>query len=415
MLSAFCLKHGAAHVTALEVNREMAAICRRTLKGQCKDRYTVVCGIMRRGRTRGCFIPSEPFDILVSELLGTLATSESMFEHTQAALPHLTRFDGKVYTVPQRTAQYVAVYNFGESLYSSSSAPEAIRHGLHAVLPVPDSSGDIPLTPTNDCGLTLPVHLLDFKQVSEQISVREEVYQPDATDATWQKHQLSSCQLPFLDEQAITAEHFLITEWEATLFEDIVLRNTLRELQAMSARNAAARHAQWGFMLCRIQDVALKPAAEGSAVLSGLKARIGPWKKGIPHVCIKAGIKIGPQTGPQTGPKARIEKRPSDRAHLEEQTVGKNKRIKLGDGQDRSSEIEDVTYERQQEGAGHHAPIADAHRTGPKGQSGGLDPCYVAISYSNSPLAAENITDGSDASVVSTQEDVIQSGNATEL
>ena len=70
MLSVFCLKHGASHVTSLEVNRQMAAICARSLQAEDKKRYTVVNGIIRKGKTRGSFMPTQKFDILVSELLG---------------------------------------------------------------------------------------------------------------------------------------------------------------------------------------------------------------------------------------------------------------------------------------------------------------------------------------------------------
>ena len=70
MLSAFCLKHGAAHVTALDANKHMVGICRATLAEFGKTKSTIVCGIVRTGRTRGCYIPTQQFDILVSEILG---------------------------------------------------------------------------------------------------------------------------------------------------------------------------------------------------------------------------------------------------------------------------------------------------------------------------------------------------------
>lgn len=255
----------------------------------CQDasRFTVVCGILRKGRTRNCYQPEAPFDMLVSEILGTLATSESMFEHTLAALPHLTRFPnapGGVYAVPQRIEQYLAVYNLGQGLYSSSSAPEAIQQGIRAVLPVPDSSGDVPLTPTNDTGLTLPVHLLEPEVISERVAVRTEVYKLDEQGTSWQKKQVGTCELGFLPgkEQPLTSEHFIITEWEATLCDGVVLRNTVSELAAMSARNACARHAQWGFMLCCLHE-----HGRAAPVVGSVKVRVGPWTKGIPYLRVQ--------------------------------------------------------------------------------------------------------------------------------
>lgn len=44
MLSAFALKHGAAHVTALDVNQHMCSICEAALGGYERHRWSVVCG-----------------------------------------------------------------------------------------------------------------------------------------------------------------------------------------------------------------------------------------------------------------------------------------------------------------------------------------------------------------------------------
>jgi len=81
----------------------------------------------------------------------------------------------------------VSIYDLGHSIYASSSAPHAIREGIRAVMPIPDSSGDVPLTPTNDCGLTLPVYLLEPKRLAAPGCIRREIYQPDKTGDCWEK------------------------------------------------------------------------------------------------------------------------------------------------------------------------------------------------------------------------------------
>ena len=55
MLSAYCLEGGAEHVTALDVNRHMVSICRDTLAPYPKNKYTVQCGMIRKGKTRGSY------------------------------------------------------------------------------------------------------------------------------------------------------------------------------------------------------------------------------------------------------------------------------------------------------------------------------------------------------------------------
>ena len=182
MLSVFALRHGAAHVVALDLNKHMCELCKRTLsaEGFSKKQYQVVCGTVKKGNTRTSYTPSEPFDLLVSEILGTLATSEGIYEHTQNVLPHLRSFDfpaagaagagggggrgdsgargRRVYVIPAAITVTAAVYRF-DALYGSSSAEQPMRQALEAIMPVPGGTGEVALMSSQNVSFGL--HLLE--------------------------------------------------------------------------------------------------------------------------------------------------------------------------------------------------------------------------------------------------------------
>ena len=326
MLSIFALRAGARHVVALDVNRHMAELARRALdaegfkRGRCErgGQFEVVCGSLRRGRTRASYAPAAPFDVLVSEILGTLATSEGIYEHTQAVLPFLNRFAAanaapaapaeRVYVVPAAVSVTAAVWRF-EALYSASPrAREPMRQALEGVLRVPEDTGETPLMSSQN--LALPLHLLAPRRLTRRAAVRVDTFEPappaaecaDAADApappsaAWLPRQLDfRAFAPLALEPAaadadgaveLASEDFLVLEWTARLFGDgddaVVLRNEIDALAAMPPRNAQARHAQWGFLFGR----AAHPDAPARA--AGLSLKAAGWDKGIPTVHLRS-------------------------------------------------------------------------------------------------------------------------------
>lgn len=301
------LKHGAAHVTALDINKDMADISRQTLSDYEPDRskWKVQCGkICKEGKTRTSFTPKEPFfDMLVSEILGTLTTSESMYEHTADALPYLNRFDGKLYVIPQKTTQYVTLYDF-HGMFDACSIPQVISNGLRASLPCPNPDV-VQLTPSNDSGIGLPLYGIKHTQVSKKTPINTETYLLDDEGTKWQRDRPKGWEdLDLLVElptsgMKLGETHFVVFEWEVELFDGVMLRNTLEAMKpgneyGISEVNAAARHSQWGwpdyhrfrsfylpclcrFMLCR----AVHPDKPAQAY--GVQCTVCKWEKGIPE------------------------------------------------------------------------------------------------------------------------------------
>ena len=141
LLSSYALDAGASHVTAVDVNSTMCLLARRSLAGYPRSSYEVVCGCIKPGATRGCYKPDEKFDVLVTEILGTVATSESMYEHTALCVPYLNVFEGgEVYVIPQRLEVTVRLYDFKEIM---EVGEEAVETAYEGVLPVPGEDGEV--------------------------------------------------------------------------------------------------------------------------------------------------------------------------------------------------------------------------------------------------------------------------------
>jgi len=113
------------------------------------------------------------FDALVCEILGTVSTSESMFEYCSRARPYLRRFEEsqRVYVVPERTVVETAFYNLDlDAGIAGGGQNYALRTALAATLPcyqdggpvggaapgqppTPKKAWRIPLSPTNAVNL----------------------------------------------------------------------------------------------------------------------------------------------------------------------------------------------------------------------------------------------------------------------
>ena len=105
-LSQCCLLAGAEHVTGVDVNENMVAQAERNLAqvDRTGERFTVE--LVRRGKSP--FEGKDLFDIIVSEILGTLAMSENMCKYLSLYAQHLRTFgaERRVYMVPCETRQH---------------------------------------------------------------------------------------------------------------------------------------------------------------------------------------------------------------------------------------------------------------------------------------------------------------------
>ena len=251
MLSALCLEAGAKHVTAVDCNETMCNLARRHLKELAqKSRFEVV---QAHAGKPPPFEAERRFDVVVSEILGTLTTSESMCKYVSIYAPHIRRFgaDGrKVYMVPRRTEQKLALHAFERA---------ALGEPLASLLL--DAVGTGKLTPTNEGGLNLNLHLYPSTQVPGSCHViHEEDYSRAAADPAAKGCAFevkSSLEPQLVDVSAVDGRTELLLgllEWEVTLWDGVVMRNSLEGYRAMAGhdgsppvRTAAARGSAWGF------------------------------------------------------------------------------------------------------------------------------------------------------------------------
>ncbi|GMH75721.1 hypothetical protein TrST_g3064 [Triparma strigata] len=286
MLSVFALRHGAEHVTALDLNRNMVTLASRTLAccGFPRSSYKVVCGTIKdaKTRTRTAFHPEQPFDILVSEILGTLATSENLYEHTQAVVPHMNKFSnvqGGVYVVPRKVTVTAGLYKF-DGLFSGSSEVHPIKQAFDGVLPLMDGNDVILMSSQN---LSFPLHLMEPKLLgAEPTVIREDSFRVEEGKNSWvQKELCGGFKNITADSVTLTGECYLVLEWTATLSEQTVLKNTVGQYQQFDIRNSHARHAQWGFLFGRVGD------PDVQLQLDSVMVKASGWDKGVPRIEVK--------------------------------------------------------------------------------------------------------------------------------
>ena len=240
-------------------------------------------GSLKKGPTRASYTPPQNFDLIVTEILGTVATSESMYEHTQAALPYTNVFGpglGKVYIVPSKLTVAVGVYDF----MAMDGIHQAARVAYDAVLPV-SRRGDVSLMSTSD--LRMGVWHLDPVLLGRKVVVREDVFALDEGGGKWRPKKLFGSFQKAASGVSVTSRTFAVVEWSAELWEGLVLENTMEAYKAMDARNAHARGEQWGFMFGRVLgDVdgewegGLEVKAKGWEKVRGDERKTAPIGKG---------------------------------------------------------------------------------------------------------------------------------------
>jgi len=311
LLSILSLKHGAAHVTAVDTNKNMCSFTQTALEREGyvpKKQFRVVNGCIKRQsqsgvKSRSSFIPEpDEFDILVSEILGTVATSEGIFEHTSVVLPYLKKFNNQCYVIPNKIQVTAAVYSLSALYASMTDTSAPFETALDGILPIPSENGEVCLTSSQTTAL--PLHLLGAKKLSDDIILREDVYQPNEAGTSWREKNMPSgkftdvifgkrkdggegCEVTPAARYALDLRTVIVIEWKAELNTDdssnaATIFNTIDGLLRLDARNAAARHAQWGFMFSRAAPPAIEPV-----LARGLKIKAGSWDKGIPKIFVK--------------------------------------------------------------------------------------------------------------------------------
>ena len=264
MLSSLCLLHGAAHVTGVDVNSTMVGLARASLRALDPGgrRHNVL--LVRPGPS--ALPPEERFDMVVSEILGTLTTSESMFKYVSIYRHHLNTFgaDHKVYAVPQQTTQYAALHRF-----SRQDLGEPLSAALEVALGARDAFGRF--MPSNEGGLALPLYLWKSELVGgKRHAIHTESYEALPPRAEGQgadgggggSFVANGLERPVVYEAetlntACDEDAFVlcVLEWSVKLWGDVKLDNTLEAYRGMPLRNALARASAWGFFIADVPSL----------------------------------------------------------------------------------------------------------------------------------------------------------------
>ena len=264
MLSSLCLLHGAAHVTGVDVNSTMVGLARASLKALDPTGKQHKVLLVRPGPS--ALPPEERFDMVVSEILGTLTTSESMFKYVSIYRHHLNTFgaDHKVYAVPQQTTQYAALHRF-----SRQDLGEPLSAALEVALGARDAFGRF--MPSNEGGLALPLYLWKSELVGgKRHAIHTESYEALPPRAEGQgadgggggSFVANGLERPVVYEAetlntACDEDAFVlcVLEWSVKLWGDVKLDNTLEAYRGMPLRNALARASAWGFFIADVPSL----------------------------------------------------------------------------------------------------------------------------------------------------------------
>jgi len=187
---------------------------------------------------------STPFDVILSEILGTFVYGESMETYVSKYLPFVKTFDDKLYAIPQKCTQTFASYEFQVPISSKHAIESALYDALRYKEYISTDKG----------GLGIALHMYASKQTNAPVPIYEATYtkKPISKQTVRQ-----TIQMPTLEN----TEHLNlgVFEWECDLWNGTMLKNTIKQYkeisQTTSERYALARQNAWGFMVCGLKQV----------------------------------------------------------------------------------------------------------------------------------------------------------------
>ena len=167
MLSALCLEHGCAHVTGVDTNETMCGLANQALAKISTRKSFQILHVQPGKIAPG--LQGVMFDMVVSEILGTTTTSESMCKYLSFYANHIRTFgaEERVYMVPQITRQFLSIHAF---------ECEALGRPLCTLLDAALASiGHNKLVPTNEGCLGINLSLYPSRLVGEPMLLHSEV------------------------------------------------------------------------------------------------------------------------------------------------------------------------------------------------------------------------------------------------
>jgi SAM-dependent methyltransferase len=267
LLTRLALMHGAAKVVGVDTNHTMCSLATRALKAANipAEKYEIYHGTVDEYAAD----KDIKFDVMVSEILGTLHTSENLPEYAKQASKYLNTFklhgyDTCTYVVPSVCSTYLRTV----VVRDDTSLPPAVQAYGRELLKQCTAAPS--WTPTNELG----AYFLERCDVEGRVEVRTDFF---GKVPFQKKEALRSADS--LEWPASEGVDLVVLEFECILWGTIRLHNTIdtvREIhETIGAAEALGRYDAWGF-LCASVDSRSETAKLTSYSANGLPAiRLG--------------------------------------------------------------------------------------------------------------------------------------------
>ena len=240
LLSIYAARAGAALVVGIEANAQRAAVARQNIAShKLHERCSIVTCVSTAFRLRTCRA-RQPFDVLISELLGTTAIYERQntfvadlfargivrsFEHDDDTE---TR-----YVVPQHIEMWIRAYR---PVRSASVADTGVHIIDQLVVERAFENGF-----QNHSKFGVVPHVNHFQPFDQRRLLLIDV-------DSWTP--LTAYQRRFEMRLATSdGENFLFIEWRARLWADVALEHSVQSASVLANDNYVARLGSWGFDL----------------------------------------------------------------------------------------------------------------------------------------------------------------------
>ena len=252
MLSALCLLNVCEHVVGVDINdylRKQANENLSNIKSTLNlsttfTTFTVVKKLQIDPKITDHVQKHGKFDILVSEILGSFATSENMHKYLSIYTPVINTFDNRnVYCVPQRTRQRISARHV-------KFEPFALQCGIESILDCHAANENYIMTNTG--GINLHLHMYDSTKIrtiddTETVDIHGEDYTRLDEKNMFDNSQVNADKkVTFSIAQIENHTPLGIFEWDVTLWGSVHVLNTVDTLSALSPRIALANHLAWG-------------------------------------------------------------------------------------------------------------------------------------------------------------------------
>jgi hypothetical protein len=251
LLTRYALEGGALKVIAVDTNGTAIALAREALG---RDKRVV----FYHG-TSDAYFEENPgkVDMIVTEIFGTLHTTESMDKYLRGFDKHLNVFaDRKVYCVPQAAWTQLQPCCVG-SRTDNTDEQRAVNKYRATLLTVMGSITDAWL-PTNEMGMLM------FTTTSKEdpvvtpcgapVTLRMDTYKSGADEwgATHYNRQSTAMSWKPLDDGLEHTVNIAVLEFVSQLYGDVMLHNTVQRYNEMVSEHGIAaaigKHTSWGFM-----------------------------------------------------------------------------------------------------------------------------------------------------------------------